>query len=668
MFQRTLFPLLLLPLLAASPAAQTDAVPYDSRNPVHAEHFYVLHENADGLLAFSAFAQTFIQVADPHSPVLIRGKYGAILEEDGNVVVYNARRHVVSILPLLDGEIVGDFGLESDVVYVQTELRSEPRVHAYSMQTGEWGVVSFETGSDLRVVLSEFAVGVHAQPPGPGDPSTIACFGARKGLWVQIEELTNVTSPIQADGNVVAAEVLDGSTLRAYAFSAVHNVGALSEELSGPDVLRIDHNVGYVQALDAASWSGSVFSAYDATWVTSTRQHDLSSTTQMILGDNYVALHDGPSDTPTLWEAIGSRPHDTWTHLPLPATLLSAFDDSIMLLDESSIARAFSGLGPSGHWIGRPVLEPVLPFQADSPRYHGAIDRNDYLLLFSPALGWIVGINGEREVGKAVISFRNNSGGQVRFTGYSPRWGTLQTTPLLPQGTQTHVGTSVVAWESTASDELWVFDSRRNEIVGPTPLDGGQVQVQGHQVLVVKDASVCLYSVQRGIWQTLAKPGGPIVFPLLQRPVLFENGGWLVDAVGDLVAFGTTNDVHFWHSYPEESEYYALPAVGSALNAKVAFSLRGEGGDIVSTYYSDERRFTPIGLPISFTGFAWIRRPLRISNHGIPMGSTTRHVELGLPEGAPMPVQVWAQTLNRKASLLPTLFVTSTAPEPLWVF
>ena len=572
--------LLSLALLVAPAAAQWASIPYDANEPVHTEGFCVVHQNGTGIHAFSAVTQRWDTLAGSGAELHGVGDFVALVEENGVFRAWSARRNDSSDLV----EVVepAETRVEDGLAIVVDRALAAPKIWAYSAETNEWrdlGLGVEPSSGDLA--SSRFVACVRSE-------TTFWGFSARTGEWASVDIDKQGADPV-ADGNVAVVDFDPGFSPGervVAAFSGVRGTWDVSPLYRVGSPLLVDHNVAYLEAEAGGDlFSACGFSAYNAKWVTSQEKHPTGGQ-GVDLADNWVRLSSGDPR----FEAFGARPGGDWT--PLVGNwmdLSSTASDYTMVIDgDGCEVLAFSGLAAatwSSYVVGGGATAVAGPDRMGFLR-----DGSDTWAAYSPATHtWATlapGASGLDNVGDSTATVFPVGG---TFEGYSTRWARWVAGPKPTSlGFSSAEGGAIVALrELFGSDQnrIHVYDERCESWTFLDPGYAPEMVAGGNVLLVYPTPSagaqpVHAWSAQTGDW---SGPSG-VVHPLLElpAPVVEENVASFVDSGGNVFAFGSPNDGHVWHQWPNGGEYHVSGQSGAGVPPPtIGWTTRAEPGEHV---------------------------------------------------------------------------------------
>ncbi len=655
--------------LAPPAAAQWDSVLLDPTQPIVTEGFHVLHAAPTGFHAFSASAQRWKKIAEPNAILRGTGDWTAVLEEATGFRAYSARHDDTAFLQIESAALVL---VHDDVALVIDDSDPFQQIAwGYSAQTNEWrsiGLTSIVTLEELAI--SRFVAGVR-------DEATYWGFSARTGEWVaNVAEL--VGGALVADGNVLLYDLANpntgSTTRRVAAFSGVRGTWAESPQYALGTSVVWDHNVAAVRgAASGTSFVPAAYSAYSALWVSSPTTYPAGGT--LTLEQNWVRAQR-PQTTPR-FEAFAALPGASWAGVDGDWTAVDDAEDfTLVRRADGAEMLAFSGL--LGTWT--PLALSGGESVVDEPDSHALVRGSLQLWhAYSPARGqWSTfdaGSPSSQLTGES-ISYAFAFFGEL--FAYSTRWNRWVAGPVSQSFTLESIasGSVIAVRESVGAntDLIHAFDERGEAWVSVDPGHDVAFEAGENVVLYYPDPStapagerVGAFGVHAGVWTDAPASA---VLPVSQNPEpeADENVAWFVDAAGRLFAFGSANEGHVWHQWPNCTETHVSGSGGSPpTTPSVGMSVRGAEIETVFVFASPGI-VAPFVVPGVFgqmhLDLAGLIQLGLLGQIG-PAGVLT--VRYPLPNQLKTGAQAWIQPL------LLDLFVTLTVrwgerADPVWFF
>ena len=683
---------LLFSTLAAAPAAaQWDTITYEPTSPVYDEGFLVLHENLDGINAFSAVTRKWTRLSDVGPTIEGTGDWVALLSQPANTGVdftgYSARRNRTDVLPVVQAFATY---VEDDVALVIARLEDGIIYGCgFSGATARWEVqpLGFEPAPN-QIATSRFVAGIVSP-----DSQEIYGFAARTGRW----HLYTTDLPIglpDADGNTLIVPLQQvGGPPRIAAFSGVRGAWATSPPYLIDDGVSplLDHNVAYVRTPGVGGFSGSAYSAYGAQWYTSGAVHALDPSIGESVSDNVVLLSDENMFIPApRYEAFGSRP-STWDGVFGNWSSEYLDEDYALIRNVNAPEIAgFSGLC-RGEWVVQDINFENSAFALASPDHLGLMQEPglgivfDRLWAFRPSIATWVGaldlIPGTTlSIADLMADVEQPSTDPTKrdLVACTDRFGGWRSESA-PAGTyDITVGGSVIAHKLTmAADpadvgKIWLFDERCDEWQAPffpgadQPLDADRNVMLSYPEEGAS-GEVWGYSVQRGDWHQAS--GAPM--PLTELPRLEENVAWMVDgdAVPQLWAFGSPNVGHVDYQWPNGTEYHSSAIEGDPVPGPLfAYTILGIPGATIARPLVSANVDCEGTTFDGFEGVLCLDFPVISSLGFLSLTGSDCLEELLLNFNNPLAacVQVWLQPLAVNLTLPELRFEHRC--DPAWIF
>lgn len=626
----------------------------NSGAPVLHGGFQVVHDNGTDIVGFSAMTQRFTPIV-PSAGGTIEGvgDWCTLVRSGGGYVAWSARTEQLSPLPAAFDEVLFD-EVADDVALVVGRVGASWAAWGYSAQTGNW-VAQPLSSSDIAATdyaISRFVIGVADRTAG-----RTAGFSARIGAWVELDQ----SGDLAALGNVLLVRQLD----RCDAWSGVLGMWTEAPTIDCDCIVMVSHNLGYVRTLTGSGFSPCVYSAYDGTWVVSPSVYSLAAPPLVESISDNVMYVEGDAGGSRFAEAIGARPHlswSSWSGSGSAASLLIGQEADYAIVKDGDLA-AFSGLC-DGSWLAMPYSGA--PGLKAGVAHHALIRRvgTDEWLAYSPLHHAVAVLNLPGSVstnGGTAISIVHNGARRFAYSARSNQWvegpgfaGTLNSAT----GGATHLS------GPSAGLDVVAFNERIQAWEAPMTFASGFSMGAGRNLAIViepmgVDSRVWAYSLQRGDWVDAGRiPGAPYA-----GPVLDENVAFLLANDGLVHVYGSPNEIHTWFDHPNGSEFHVQdPIAGGAPDTSVHLSLFGPPLANVFGLWSVATLSNGITIG-KIENQLWLD-PSYLSwvTLGPLPADGLMELEIELDEGGPVCAEIWAQSLVVPAKPAPKSFSHRATP------